>query len=127
MLSADTDRPAGRMPGPDPAASGAAPDRHRRIVVFTASSCPAGLAPSATIEHIEAVAAAFPDWDLVVLHERPSGPRKPRPLARIRRRVPRLISHPLDALHRLLARPRRRERRGAGAVGLPPRLEDIGL
>lgn len=98
----------------------------RRVVIFTASRFPADRNTLSTVEHIEAVAEAFPDWEFAVIHECPA----PRRRSSFRAQVRRLIRHPiarsLDLLHRAATRPWRPARRSScRPVGFPEALPGI--
>ncbi len=89
----------------------------RRVVFFTASRFPAGLRVPSTVEAVEAIVRAFPDWELTILHARSR--RREVELGR-RRRGPfrHLFCHPLGVVRRLAERARRHERRRSAALPL---------
>lgn len=100
----------------------------RRIVIFTASPAPAEGGTPSTIEHIEAIAQAFPAWTLVIIHERPTRRKRRKLRSRLRKVFKNPVSYPLEVAVSVVSRYRRLADRPAHAsVGLPQSLEDLKL
>jgi len=100
-------------------------DSSSRCVVIFAGS-PHALS---AVEHVEAVARAFPTWRFVVVQQHP--PRTPRGRwlrAKLRRLQREPVSYPLELLEQSAGRLLRPTPRTiAGAVALPQRFEDLRL
>lgn len=101
------------------------PDSSSRCVVIFVGS---PHAPSA-VEHVEAVAQAFPTWRLVVVQQHPPRPPRGRWLrAKLRRLRREPVSYPLELLQQFAGKLLHPAPRAvAGAVALPQRFEDIRL
>ncbi|UCG15423.1 MAG: polysaccharide deacetylase family protein [Phycisphaerales bacterium] len=99
-----------------------ADSQSRRVVIFSGKSHTPSM-----IEHVEAVADAFPHWHLTVLQEHPPGPPWPHYLRTKLRRLRRQpVSYPLELAWQAAAWFRRTHRPSAtGAVRLPDQFEDI--
>src|SRR4051812_9938766 len=88
---------------------------NRRIVVFCA-----GYDHPSTVEHVEAIADAFPHWTLTVVQEKPPIRWKPYLRSKFRRWKKEPVSFPLQALGSVMTRLRPTPRRRVdGSVRLP--------